>query len=345
MSTSGSANIGQSASAVEGAFGMGLDYFELSANERKKVAFNASTLEEDEWRTLSDAMVQAYQANLVGVADLMNSNLTRNVSLATKVDIWQQIQEFTAAEVSMDGETSGDEDRPGYITQGTPIPIVHKEFRVSERDLSSSRRLGNDLQTDGVAAATRVVSEMNEQLLFSGWDPVVRGNDGNTFQLHGYTTHPDRNQVSGSDWSTAGPGEANEGVIRDDFLALLDAMDVDNRTGGGFWIYISPQQWREFRGTVDSVGDGERTIRARLQDEFGSEISRIRRAEYLPDGEAVMIDPRQDVLQLLVAENIQMIEWESPSGMTNHFKVMSAMAPEIKSDAEGRSGVAHITGI
>lgn len=337
MSTN-QANVSTSEEAVSGAFGMGMKYFQLSANERKEVAANASTLEEDEWRTLSDAMIQAYQANLVGVADLQNANLTRSVSLATKVSLYQQINEFTEAEVSMDGETDSQEDRPGYTTQGTPIPIVHKDFRVSERDLQTSRRMGNDLQTDGVAASTRVVSEMNENLLFSGWSPTVRGDDGNTFQLHGYTTHPDRNQVSGSDWGTADN-------IRDDVVAVLDALDEDNRTAGGFWLYLAPPQWREFRSAVDPDGDGNLTVRERITNEFDQEIGAIRRAEHLDDGEAVMIDPRQDVVQLVMAEDVQMIEWTSGSEMTNHYKIMSAMAPEVKSDAQGRSGVAHLTGI
>lgn len=339
------ANVSTSEEAVSGAFGMGMQYFELSANEQKQVIANASTLEEDEWRTLSDAMVQAYQANLVGVSDLMNANLTRSVSLATKVSLYQQINEFTEAEVSMDGEADSEEDYPGYETKGTPIPIVHKDFRVSERDLQTSRRMGNDLQTDGVAASTRVVSEKNEQLLFSGWTPTVRGDDGNTFTLHGYTTHPDRNTYTGSDWSSAGPGETNAGAIRTDIVGMLDALDGDNRTSGGFWLYLAPPQWREFRSTIDSNGDGNRTVRERILNTFDQEIGAVRRAEHLPDGSAVMVDPRQDVVQLVMAEDVQMIEWTSGSEMTNHYKIMSAMAPEIKSDAQGRSGIVHTTGI
>lgn len=334
------AQISGGRAAVDGAYGMGLDYFDLSINERKQVIANQSTLEEDEWRTLSDAMVQAYQAELVGVNDLMNAGLTRSLSLATKVDLWQDLSEFTAAEVSMDGEVDSEEDRPVYSLNGVPIPIVHKQFRVSDRDLQSSRRMGNDLQTDGVAAATRVVSEMLEQILFSGWDPTVRGDDGDTFTLYGYTNHPDRNQPS-----LSGSWASTPGNIRDDIVALLDALDQDNRTGGGFWLYLHPDEWRTFRSAVDPDGDGNLTVRRRIMEEFDQEISAVRRAEYLPDGNAVLVDPRADVVQLAVAEDVQMIEWQSLSGMTDHFKVMAAMAPEIRSDQSGRSGVAHGTGL
>lgn len=341
MSTSMSrADISLSGEPIDKAYAMGLDYFEdYEPDERLDIVAANSTLQRDEWNQLNETVLQTYKANLVAVTDLQNAGLTRNVSLATKVDMYETINEFTEANVSMDGETDGDEDRPVYSLEGVPIPITHKEFRVSNRDLQSSRRLGNDLQADGAAASTRVVSEMLERLIFNGWDAAVTGDRGNQFPLYGYTTHPDRNTVTGTgDWGTASN-------IRPDVVAMLDALDEDNRTGGGFWLYLAPPQWREFRAAVDPDGDGNLTVRERIMDEFATEIGMVRRAEYLPDGEAVMVDPAADVIELVTAENIQMIEWQSLSGMTEHFKVMAAMAPEIKSDSLGQSGVVHTTGI
>lgn len=338
MSASGASIDFDSTEPVAGAFGVGMDYFMANEEERKEIAANATTLEEDEWETLSDRMVEVYQDTLVGIADLQNAGLTRSLSLATKIDLWQTRSAMTEAEVSMDGETRSAEDRVTYTTEGVPIPIVHKDFRVGERDLQSSRALNNDLRTDGVAEATRVVAEMLEALLFSGWNPSVRDSDGDTFTLHGYTTHPDRNTVSGSDWGTASN-------IRDDLVSMFDELDQDERDGGGFWLYIAPPQWREFRSAIDPDGDGNMTLRSRIEEEWDAELGAIRRAGFLPDGEAVMVDPRPEVVELAVAEDVQTIEWTSGSGMTNHFKVMAAMAPEIKSDDSNQSGVVHTTGI
>lgn len=332
------ADVAMSGEAVDGAFGVGMDYFMANEAQRKQIAANATTLEEDEWETLSDTMVQVYQAELVGIQDLQSAGLTRNVSLATKVDLWQEINEFTEADVSMDGESYSEEDRTTYSTTGVPIPIIHKDFRVSDRELQSSRRLNNDLRTDGIAAATRAVSEMLEDILFTGWNPTVRDSDGDTFTLYGYTDHPDRNTVTGSDWGTAGN-------IRTDIVSMIDSLDTNNRTGGGFWMYVAPPQWREFRSAVDPDGDGNLTVRQRVLEEFDSEIGMVRRADRLPDGEAVMVDPSPDVVELAMAEDVQTVEWQSGSGMTNYFKVMAAMAPEIKSDDNSNSGVVHTTGI
>jgi hypothetical protein len=81
-----------------------------------------------------------------------------------------------------------------------------------------------------------------------------------------------------------------------------------------------------------------------MQD-FGDELARIRRAPKLEAGQTVMVAPRSNVVELAMAEDIQTIEWQSGSGSTHFFRVMAAMAPEIKSDAAGNSGVAHMTGI
>lgn len=336
MSTNANVSLGEH--AVAGAFGAGMEYFNASEEERRQIVANATTLEKDEWETLSDRMVQLYRDQLVGVQDLRNAGLTRSISLATQVDLWQTITDFTDAEVTMDGEGRSEEDRTTYATEGVPVPIVHKDFRVSDRELQSSRQLNNDLRTDGISNATRQVSEMLEELLFTGWSPTIRDSGGDTFTLYGYTDHPDRNTVAGSDWGTAGN-------IRDDIVSMLDALDTDERTGGGFWLYIAPPQWREFRSAIDPDGDGNMTVRERVLNEFDTEIGAVRRADRVPDGEAVMVDPSPDVVELAIAEDIQTIEWMSGSGMTNHFKVMAAMAPEIKSDAGNKSGVAHTTGI
>lgn len=333
-----SANISTSESAVSGAFGVGMDYFQANSEERRRIAANATTLEEDEWKTLSDRMVEVYRRNLNVISDIRNAGLTRSISLATMVDTWQKRTEFTAADISVDGESTSDEDRITYSTVGVPVPIVHKDFRISDRELMESRNMGNDLRTEGVAEATRAVTELLEELVIDGWNTEVPDHNDDTWNLYGLRTHPDRNTVSANDWGTSSN-------IRDSFVAALNAMDEDNRTGGNFYTYVAPPQWREFRAAIDPDGDGNMTVRERITNEFDQELGPIRRAEKLPDGEMLMVDMSQDVVELAEAEDTQVIEWQSGSGMTNYLKVMASLAPEIKSDAHGQSGIVQVTGI
>lgn len=332
------ANIDLGEDPVSGAFGLGMDYFMTNEQDRKKIRANRTTLQKDEWEQLSSTMISQYRRDAYAVQHLRNAGLTRSLSLATKIDLWQNRTGITDPEISMDGESRSDEDQITYDFDGVPIPILHKDFRIGQRDLQSSRNLGNDLQTDTAADATEVVTKGLDDLVFNGWEAQVGDAKGNAFELYGYRTHPDRNQYSGSDWSTADN-------IRDDIVGILDTLDQENRDAGDFTFYLAPQQWREFRSAVDPDGDGNNTVRRRVMNEFDQEIGDVHRAHDLPDGEAVVVDMSPDVVELGVAEDVQMIEWQSGSGMTNHFKVMAAMAPEIKSDRDGRSGIVHATGL
>ena len=303
---------------------------------------NATTLERDEYETLSDRMISVYQERLNAIGDLQSAGLTRDVSLSSVVTTWQQRTDFTDAEISMDGETQSEEDRVTYDVQQTHVPIIHKDFRISQRELDISRNTGEDLRTADIAEATRSVVEMAENLLFNGWDQAVNTARGDTTKVYGYTTFPDRVTGSASgDWGTASN-------IRPTILDMIDDLDDNNRTPGdrGFWLYVSKNQWQELRRAVDPDGDGNMNLRQRLNEEFDAEIGMIQREpEFaLPDGEMVMIDPQPDVVELAQAEDMQTAEWQSGSGFTNHFKTFWAGVPEFKSDADGQSGIVHYTG-
>lgn len=329
-------------------WGAGYDWFEMSKRDRKAfaanaMAHNASTLERDEYETLSDRIIRTYKRSLVGINDLQSEGLVRDISLATMVDLWQSMSETTGAEVTMDGESQAENDRVNYTPEGVPIPIVHKDYRIPERELRASRRMNNDLRTDNAAEMSRAVAEMADQILFQGWAPPVNTKRGEDFQVYGYTSSEVSASVSGSGFDTASN-------IRDVFTATIDKlMDENNQqpAGDGFIPYISQTQYREYRNAVDPDGDGNLTVRERVENEFDQEIQPPRSVPsyVLPDGEMVMVNPTPDVVELALAEDMQTVEWTSGSGMTNFYKILWAGAPEIKTDSNGNVGVAHVTGI
>jgi uncharacterized linocin/CFP29 family protein len=349
-----SANVNFGESAIGDAFGVGGDYFAANQEKKAEIVANETTLEKGEWETLSDRMVQVAQSQLVGINDLRGAGLVRGIAYETMIDLWQRIGEFTPAAYSMAPEVDSREDQPTYEQRGVPVPVTHKNFRVGDRKLRASRTRNNDLRTDGISLATRAVSEGLEKLLFNGWNNDPNGPDmsvtdaeGESYTLYGYTTHPDRNALSaGADWTNALDSDSQTTAnIRGDIVAMIDALDQDNYASGGYWLYIAPEQWRELRQAIDSHGDGNLGVRERLMQDFSDELGKIRRAPALDPGNAVMVEPRPEVVELAMAEDIQTVEWMSNSGYTHFFKVLAIMAPEIKSDAKGQSGIAHLTGI
>lgn len=332
---------------LSGAWGQGMDYWFLNKDEKKQVAANylasnSSTLERDEYETLTDRIITTYKDELVGVQDLQDAGLTRGISLATQVDLWQQLSEVTEAEASMDGEAQGENDQVTYTTQGVPVPIFFKDYKIPQRQLMTSRRMGNDLRTDNAGEMSRVVARLMDQILFQGWEPAVPTARGDSWEIYGYTSTEVSDSVSGSDFGTAGN-------IRDVFVEAINTLDDNNQSpaGEGYWTYISKSQYQEYRSAVDPDGDGNLTVRERIQDEFDAELGAVKSVpDYvLPDGEMIMLNPTADVVEFAQAEDLQTIEWSSGSGMTNFYKIMAAGAPEIKTDSKGQTGIAHVTGI
>jgi uncharacterized linocin/CFP29 family protein len=325
----------------------GEDYWFLNKEEKKQVAANylatnQSTLERDEYETLSDRIISTYKDELVGINDLQNAGLTRNISLATQVDLWQTLSEVTEAEASMDGEAQGENDSVEYTTQGAPVPIYFKDYRIPQRQLMTSRRMNNDLRTDNAGEMSRAVARLMDQILFQGWEPAVDTARGDSWELYGYTSTEVSASVSGSDFGTADN-------IRDVFVETIDTLDDNNQNpaGDGYWTYISKNQYQQYRSAIDPDGDGNDTVRERIEDEFDAELGMVKSVpDYvLPDGEMVMVNPTADVVEYAQAEDMQTIEWTSGSGMSNFYKIMAAGAPEIKTDSKGQVGVAHVTGI
>ena len=50
-----------------------------------------------------------------------------------------------------------------------------------------------------------------------------------------------------------------------------------------------------------------------------------------------------DVVDMVVAQQPTTVQWETDGGFKLNFKVMAVMIPRIKADADGRSGIVHLS--
>ena len=211
----------------------------------------------DEWKLFDATVVTAYQEELNAVNDLLGRNLRLNIAnpFGTTVIESQQVGEMTPAHVNMYAGTPPDNDRVEYTLVGVPVPIISKGFWLDERVLEASRGRGQTLDTTNADAATRVVAEKLEDLLFNGG--VAYGG----YTLYGYTNHPHRNTGSlAGPWNTLATTAPDD--IIDDVLGMLNAAYADNVTGQ-FMMYI-PFSWfvgAEWRLLHDGRRDAERSAR------------------------------------------------------------------------------------
>lgn len=298
-------------------------------------AYNAglrtnATLREDEWKEIDRAVLEVATRELVGIEDLRRLNLIRRLGgLSTIESKYERTSDMDPATVSMDIVTPPQEDRINIDGVVVPVPIFAKGFRISQRVLEASRRLGDGLDTLGVRVATRKVSEALEDALFNGVANVVLNGNG----LKGYTNHPDRNQITGADWGTF----AN---ILNNIESAVSELEKDNYPGP-YILYVARTQFGEMRSQRNANTDRSALSLVR---ELYPQIIDIKMAKSLTD-EAVLVQMTEEVVDLAVGMDITVVETTSINGFMHHFLVVAAMAPRVKSDISKQSGIAHITGI
>ena len=291
---------------------------------------NAGLLRKEEFERLDTALVRVAQERLNGIADLRTAGLIRNLgSLGVLIDQFEQVSEFTAASQDMDVITEGDEDTAAFTLNSVPIPITHKSFRVSLRHLEASRTIGAPIDTTNIELATRQVVEKLEDTLFNGGDVVVGGNS-----IFGYTNHPDRNTGAlVAPWTSVGTRD----IIRD-VINMVKALEGDAMFGP-YMFYVPIAFWSELKD--DYKADSERTFLERIR--AIDPITDIKPTKALTGSIAVAVQLTSDVVDLSIGADIQTVEWQAMGGLLTRFKVLTAQAPRVKSDALGQSGVVVFT--
>jgi len=95
------------------------------------------TLRRDEWKALDEALLMVSRYRLGGIQDLIDANLTYNLgnAMGTTVLEWHDVSNAAEAVISMDGVTRGRNDTVNYQYNYLPIPIIHVDYEINEREL------------------------------------------------------------------------------------------------------------------------------------------------------------------------------------------------------------------
>lgn len=298
-----------------------------------------TVLRKDEWIQLDTALVPVARERMPGVNDLMSRGLTLNLTnaMGTLVVQHETVSEFTAAEVSMDGLTRTQGDRQTFNLVSTPVPIVHKDFSISARNLEASRRLGQPLDTTQAEEAVRQVAETIEGMLFNGLTSGdTLGFGSSSAQLFGYTNRTNRNTVTLSeDWDAS--GKTGEEILND-VLSMISAAHTD-RMFGPYVLYVPTNSWTPLM--EDFKSNSDKSVYQRLLEIPGLEA--IKPADKLTDDNIVLVQMTKTNVDMLNGLQPTIVQWDSEGGMKLNFKVLAIMVPRIKLDSGNRSGVVHLS--
>lgn len=291
-------------------------------------------LRRDEWVELDRVVMDTAKVELNGIADLVGAGLIKRLGgLGSKVSAYEQVGEMTAASISMSIDVPGEKDRLEYTQVNVPIPVIFKDFMFDLRDLQSARQSGDPLETDHVAAATRVVTESMETMLFSGSSVQLGG-----YVIQGYTNKTGRltdtaANYGGGDFGTAGNGYKT-------FQGMLNALRAIGFRGP-FMGYVASTQYGQLLNyftTTDS-----RSEKAVILQNM-PEIRNIKPSYELSDGVALLVQMTSNVVDLAIGFNLAPVSWVEMGGMITQYRIMTALAPRVKADANSAVGISHATG-
>jgi len=302
-----------------------------------------ATLRRDEWKTLDDAVVRAKDYRLGGIDDLVSQGLVYNLgnAMGTTVLEWHDVVGNLEAEMTMDGVTRAQGGRVDWKHNYIPIPIIHVDYEINMRALATSRNMGNPLDTTLAERAARAVMERLENMLFTNltYSFGEKDSHGNN-TIFSYVNHPDRNQIS---LVNAWTDSAVSGKDIVDEVISWKQKSIDDRHYGPWTIYI-PAAYEtkldeDYTGATPDTAPNT-TIRQRIM--AIDRIKAIKVSDTLTADNVLFIQMTPDVVRLIRGMGLQNVEWDTEGKFVTKFKVLTIQVPQIRSDADGRSGICHI---
>ena len=289
------------------------------------------TLLYDEWKELDSAVLNAFQTRLTGVSDLLSRGLVYDVKkgLAATVLGFQDAGDVNPADMTMDGVNRGQRDRQEYSITYLPLPIIHKDFSFSIREIMESRNGSRPLDTSMAEMCSRKVAEKAEDLLFNGSSSYTYGGGS----IYGYTDFPNRNAfsiVSGG-WD----GATGEQIVQD--VIDMKQASINDRCYGPWIIYVSTN----FESILDSYfkAESDKTVRQRILEIGG--IQDIKVSDTLAASNVLLVQAQSDTVRIVQGLGLKTVQWDVEGGMAVNFKVMAITVPQIRADQAGRCGIVH----
>ncbi len=308
-------------------------YVTMNVNGKREtvLAMNApATLRKDEWKMLDDQVMDAvYTTPTRMFADLRSRGnvITIPNGMGKTIYEYQRATDIGPATISMDGIREGDSDRQHFDLTGLPLPIIHKDFQFSARQIEISRNNGPALDASMARLSARKCMEEVEKYT-AGSQTFAYGG----YSIYGYTNFPARMTQS-----ITAPSSSNHGTTISEILSMRKKL-TDKGYTGPFVVYMSPA-WDLYLDEDYSTTKGTNTLRQRIAQIDG--IGAVRTSYYLSGNAIVMVQMTADIAQAVVGMDVMTLQWPSKGGMMINFKVLCILVPLLRSDFGGNTGIVH----
>lgn len=292
------------------------------------MAVNA-TLRKDEWEKIDARVNDVLRQRLTIVDDLRSYGLVQPLSLGDILRVTERLNDMDSADVSYDGDTAPQRDRPDFSRDVIPVPVVSKDFQINWRQLEASRKKSDSgsvtaLDTTAAAQAARKVRDKLQYIFVNGYSAgpganPANGTDGQS--IPGLVNAANRlTQAKSASW-----GLSTTDIIGDVQKMLKKAYD--NYLFGPFVLYVPKNAWSVLQMDY-STAKGEKTFLERIL--AFSDIKAVRPLDDLADDNAILLQMTEDVIDLSEAQAPTTVQWDKNPFVTN-FRVITVAGPQIKS--------------
>jgi len=313
----------------------GRTYLTVNENgkERAQLVTNATaTLRKDDWIALDNAILKAAKPRLKAWGMLQSAGLTYGMpnGMAHTVLQYEDMSDILPATVSMDGIRRGETDRPVFDLKSLPLPIIHKDYSFSVRQIMASRNGGSPLDTTMAELAGRRVAEEVEKFTLGVRSTYAYGG-GTVYGLANYTGRLTKSMTT--------PDGTNGAAVITDILAMKAQSQAKYHYGP--WFCFCSTEWDSFLDSDYSTAKGGNTLRDRIAAIEG--VDRPITLDYLPTKTLFLVEKTSDVIRAVTGMGITTVQWESEGGLQLNYKVMAIMVPQLRADQYGNTGIVHGT--
>ena len=300
------------------------------------VTNTTAALRKDDWLTLDSAIIKTAKPRLKAVADLRSSGLQYSIpnGMSKTVLQYERQSDISLATISMDGNRRSEMDRPVFDLNNLPLPIIHKDFQYSLRQVMSSRNGESPLDTTTAELAARRVAEEAEKLLLGVSASYSYG--GGT--IYGYTNFPNRLTKTMTN-PTSG------GYLPSVTLTEVLAMRLQSTQAFHFgpWKLYTSLAWDPYLDADYIINTNGTTSGVTLRNRLGmiSGITDIQTLDYLSGYTMLLVQQSSDVARVVVGMDFTTVQWETNGGMELNFKVMCIIVPQLRADIAGNTGIVH----
>lgn len=291
-----------------------------------------ATLRYDEWKAFDTAVMRVARERLKAVADLRAAGLTYTIpnALGHTVLVTQTQSDISDAIVSMNGLRESADDRPEFEPTNLPLPIIHKDFHFSAREIATSRNSGMPLDTSMAEDCGRKVAEIAEKLAIGSYGTYAFG--GGT--IYGMTNFPNR----GTQLLTA-PTDSGWGpsTIVNEVLTMIQTAIGMNHYGP-FRLYYSTNWTQYLNRDYSSNYTGQTAIKRLREIDQIQEVSSL---DYLTGYQMILVEMSSSVIRMVVGFDSTTVQWETQGGMKKHYKVMAMLVPQLRCDHNDNTGIVH----